>query len=364
MSIKQEIDPKVVESMYGDGWLYSSFGEYWKRRYGYKVFKVPFNADFTCPNWDGRLSTLGCTFCPSYDSFREVINQSMEEQVAHQVKHYRDMGGGKKGLVYIAFGTNTYAPIEDLKRIYDIALKHKDVVGLSVGTRPDCLPTEVLDLLGSYVKKGKEIWIEVGQQTIHQRTLDRIQRRHGFAEAINVIGEAHKRGIKVIFFVILGLPGETHSEMIETARVLSALGVDAVKIYPLIVMKKTQLAVDYLEGRYTPIGFNEYVNLVCDFLENLDRNVLVQRLSKDCGLETKLAPEWNTYRLIVGPAVEKELKKRGTRQGSKYRLGLTADELKPLAPAEKMVFKQPKKTSKTRKTIPAKKHPKAKQRSA
>ncbi|MFH1125795.1 MAG: TIGR01212 family radical SAM protein, partial [Candidatus Altiarchaeota archaeon] len=275
MKVKQKINPKVVEGMYKNGFLYSHFGEYWRRKYGYKVFKIPFNANFTCPNWDGRLSNIGCTFCPSfarqftYSSFRHVINQSLEEQIKDQVKHYQQMGAGKKGLVYIAFGTNTYAPLKDLKKIYGTALKHKDVVGLSIGTRPDCLPDEVLDLLASYVKKGKEIWVEIGQQTIHQHTLDTVRRRHGFAEAIRIVEEAHRRGIKVIFFVILGLPGETHSEMVETARVLSALGVDAVKIYPLIVMKKTQIAKDYLEGRYTPMGFKEYVNTVCDFLENL-----------------------------------------------------------------------------------------------
>lgn len=346
MTVKQKTDSKVIERMYRDGFLYSHFGEYWRRKKGYKVFKIPFNADFTCPNWDGRLSKSGCTFCPSfarqftYSSFRRVINQKLEEQVKDQLKHYKQMGAGEKGLVYVAFGTNTYAPVKELKRIYDKALKNRDIVGLSIGTRPDCLPEEVLNLLGSYVKKDKEIWLEIGQQTVHQKTLDRIKRRHGFAEAIKAVEEAHKRGIKVVFFVILGLPGETHSEMIETARVLSAIGVDAVKIYPLIVMKKTQLALDYQEGRYTPIGFKEYVNTVCDFLEHLDKNILIQRLSKDCGLETKLAPEWNTYRLIVAPAVEKELKRRGTTQGSKLRYGLTAEELKPLAAAEKMVFSQ------------------------
>ena len=346
MKSKQTVDGRIVERMFKDGFLYTHFGEYWRRKHGYKVFKIPFNADFHCPNWDGRLSRTGCTFCPSfarqftYSSFREVINKDMKEQIKHQVRHYKEeMKSGEKGLVYIAFGTNTYAPLKDLKKIYDTALAHKDIVGLSIGTRPDCLPDEVLDLLGSYVKKGKEIWLEIGQQTIHHRTLQKTKRRHGFAEAIRVIEEAHKRGIKVIFFVILGLPGETREEMIETARVLSALGVDAVKLYPLIVMKKTQLAKDYLEGRYVPLGFHEYVQIVCDFLENLDKNVLVQRLSKDCGLETKLAPEWNTYRLIVGPAVEKELKRRGTKQGSKLKLTITAEELTPLEKAEKMTFK-------------------------
>jgi radical SAM protein (TIGR01212 family) len=259
-----------------------------------------------------------------------VINKSWKEQVKHQVEHYRTIGAGEKALVYIAFATNTYAPLPDLKKIYDAALDHKDVVGLSIGTRPDCLPDEVLDLLEEYVKAGHEIWIEVGQQTPHYHTLRDTNRGHGFAESIRVVREAHKRGIKVIFFNIMGMPGETPDEMIETARILSALEADAIKQYPLIVMKGTKLAQDYLNGSYKPLGRMEYVNLVCDFLEHLDPNVLIQRLSKDCGLETKLAPQWNTHRLQITPLVEKELRKRGTKQGSKFKLTLSADELKPL----------------------------------
>ncbi|MCX6695129.1 MAG: TIGR01212 family radical SAM protein [Candidatus Altiarchaeota archaeon] len=330
------VDRKIVDEMYRDGWLYTSFGEYWRRKYGYKVCKVPLNAGFTCPNWDGRIADDGCAFCPNfarqftYDSFRTVINKSWKEQVTHQVKHYKGMGAGDKAMVYIAFATNTYAPLKDLKKIYDAALDHKDVIGLSIGTRPDCLPDEVLDLMGDYVKQGYEIWVEVGQQTPHYHTLKDIDRGHGFAESIRVVREAHKRGIKVIFFNISGMPGESPDEMVETARILSALEIDAVKQYPLIVMKGTRLAEDYIKGKYRPLGRMEYVNIVADMLENMDRYVLIQRLSKDCGLETKLAPEWNTYRLIVTPLVEKELARRKTRQGEKFKLSLNVDELKPL----------------------------------
>ncbi len=342
------IDAKVIDSMRRDGFLYSAFGEYWRRKYGYKVFKIPLNAQFTCPNWDGRISDEGCIFCPSfarqftYESFRDVMDKGVREQVEHQMKHYKAMGAGDKALVYIAFGTNTYKPIGELKKLFDAALSHKDVVGLSVGTRPDCLPDEVLDLLGGYVKKGKQIWIEIGTQTVHYRTLERIQRRHGFAESIRVVNEAHKRGIGVIFFIIQGLPYETPAETAETARIVSALGVDAVKLYPLVVMKNTVLAKQFKEGRYRPLGMDEYVALTADFLENLSPDVLVQRLSKDCGLESKLAPDWNTYRLVVGPLVEKEMKRRGARQGDKLRLTLGVGELVPLKPGETSIIRRQK----------------------
>jgi hypothetical protein len=338
--------------MYEEGALYSSFGQYWRKKYGYKVFKIPLNAQFTCPNWDGRISDEGCIFCPSfarqftYESFRDVMNKDVEEQVKHQVKHYKDMGAGDKALVYIAFGTNTYKPVKELKKLFDACLKHKDVIGLSVGTRPDCLPDEVLDLLGSYVKKGKQIWLEIGTQTVHYHTLERIQRRHGFAESIRVVREAHKRGMPVIFFLIQGLPYETPSETLETARIVSALGVDAVKLYPLVVMKNTVLAKQFKEGEYRPLGMQEYVDLTADFLRNLSRYVIVQRLSKDCGLESKLAPDWNTYRLVIGPRVEKSMKAKQAIQGDRYNLTLSCDELVPLKPSETKIIRRNKQKQK------------------
>lgn len=342
------VDGAIISQMYDDGAIYSSFGDYWRRRYGYKVFKIPLNAQFTCPNWDGRISDEGCIFCPSfarqftYESFRDVMDKDAKEQVKHQVAHYKKMGAGDKALVYIAFGTNTYRPLNELKELFDSCLDHEDVVGLSIGTRPDCLPDEVFDLLGEYVKDGKQIWLELGTQSVHYHTLERTQRRHGFAESIRVVKEAHKRGIPVIFFLIQGLPYETPAETIETARMVSALDVDAVKLYPLVVMENTLLAKQFRDGKYRPLGMGEYVSLTTDFLENLSRNVLVQRLSKDCGLEGKVAPDWNTYRLVVGPRVEKELKRRGTTQGCDYNLSLRADELVPLMPAQTKIIRRNK----------------------
>jgi len=336
MYIKQIIDKKAVDTLYNEGHLYAKYGEYIRKAHGFRIFKIPMNAGFTCPNWDGRLSDKGCIYCPdfarqfTYESFRRVIDKDIKEQVADQMEYYKKKSGGKKGLVYIAFGTNTYYPVDKLKEIFDAALQHSDVVGLSIGTRPDCVPDEVLDLLESYVKEGKEIWLEIGQQTVHYHTLENINRQHGLAELIRVVDESHRRGIKVVVFIILGLPYETPNEMIETARIISSLGVDAVKLYPLVVMKGTRLGEAYLKGNYRPIGLTEYVNLLADFLEHLSPYVLVQRLSKDCGLEIKLAPGWNTYRLVVGPRVEKELKMRGTKQGSKFKLGLGVEELVPL----------------------------------
>lgn len=329
------IDNNIVNEIYKKGRLYVPFGEYMRLRHGFKVFKIPFNGNFTCPNYDGRLNKEGCTFCPdfarqfTYESFRPYKDMSIAEQIESQMKHYKSYESDK-GLVYVAFGTNTYNKIEILKKIYDEILENKDVIGLSIGTRPDCLPDEVLDLLARYVKKGYVIWIEIGQQSMHYHTLEKTNRMHGIAECIRVVREAHKRNINVLFFIMLGLPYETQNETIETARILSALEIDAVKIYPTIVMKGTKLAKEYIAGTYKPLSEIEYINLTADLLENLDRNILIQRLSKDCGLETKLAPEWDSYRAKIAPKIEKELKRRNSYQGKKLKLTLSKDELVPL----------------------------------
>jgi len=333
---EKKINRNVIDQMYKEGYLYAKYGVYVRKTHGCNIFKVPMNAGFTCPNWDGRLSSEGCIYCPNlarqftYDSFRRVIEIGIKEQVADQVDYYKKKGAGDKALVYIAFGTNTYLPVYELMEIFDKALDHPDVIGLSIGTRPDCLPDEVLDLLGGYVKKGYEIWLEIGQQSVHYHTEERINRRHGFAEAMRVVEEAHKRGILVLMFLIMGLPYETPTEMIETARVVSTLGIDALKLYPCLVMKGTRLAEEYKNGKYRPVSMSEYASIIVNFLEHLSPYVLIQRISKDCGLDGKIVPEWNTHRFLVGPRVEKLLMIRGTRQGSKYKLGLTSEELKPL----------------------------------
>ncbi|CEG12675.1 conserved hypothetical protein [groundwater metagenome] len=267
-----QINHNIVDEIYKKGMLYAPFGEYMRLKYGFKVFKIPFNGNFTCPNYDGRLSKYGCIFCPdfarqfTYESFRPYKDLSIAGQIESQLKHYKSCESDR-GLVYVAFGTNTYQRIEILKKIYDEILENKEVIGLSVGTRPDCLPDEVLDLLEEYVKKGYEIWLEIGQQSMHEHTLEKTNRKHGIAECIRVVREAHKRGIHVLFFIMLGLPYETKSETIETARMLSALEIDAVKIYPTIVMKGTKLASEYLKGTYRPLSEVEYINLTADFIE-------------------------------------------------------------------------------------------------
>jgi hypothetical protein len=332
---EREIDKKVIDGLYKEGHLYAKYGLYARKTHGCKIFKVPMNAFFNCPNKDGRLSEDGCIFCPNfarqftYESFRRVISEDLREQVKNQVAYYKKVGAGNKGLVYIAFGTNTYKQLNELRKIYDAALSHKDIIGITIGTRPDCIPKEILDLLGDYVKEGYEIWLEIGQQSVHYHTMQETNRQHGVSETLRVIKEAHKRGILCLMFLIFGFH-ETPQEIIETARVVSEIGIDAVKIYPLLVMRHTTLEKEYKRGNYRPLGSLEYSLLVVDFLEHLSPYVLIQRISKDCGLDAKVAPLWDSHRWIIGPRVEKILMLRQSKQGAKYKTGLSMEELKPL----------------------------------
>ncbi|MEA1924541.1 MAG: TIGR01212 family radical SAM protein [Candidatus Altiarchaeota archaeon] len=336
VTTERKIDYDVIDGMFKDGFQYAAFGEYFRRSHGYKMFKVPANAEFTCPNWDSRLSSQGCIYCPSFarqfshESMRRVMDSGLRKQMNEQIEYHKGTGAGEKFLVYLAFGTNTYKKISELEKIYDILLEHPDTMGLSVGTRPDCLPEEVLNLLEGYVESGYEIWVELGQQSMHYHTCEQTNRQHGICELLDVIGKVHDRGMLVNLFTILGLPYETPSEMIETARILSVVGADSVKIYPLLVMEKTRLAGYYRQGRYRPLSRTEYINLVADFLEHLSPKVLIQRISKDAGVEKKEAPEWNTHRFLVGPEIEKALSIRGTMQGSKHKIGLKLEELNPI----------------------------------
>lgn len=333
---RPQADKETVDSLYRNGFRYASFGEYWRRIHDYKLFKVPVDADFLCPNWDSRVSKEGCIYCPGFGkevgrpTFFEVQGKEIREQLEHQIPYHREKGAGEKFLAYFYPATNTYRRVSQLENLFNEALEVEGVVGLSVGTRPDCLPDEVLDLLESYVKEGKEVWVELGQQSYHYHTIEEANRGHGIAESIDVIPRMKERGIWVCNHIILGMPYETPSEMNETARILSVLGVDAVKIYPLLVMRGTSLARMYETGVYRPLGFLEYVNLACDFLEHLSPYVLIQRLSKDCGMQLKIAPKWNPSRLVVSPRIEKELARRNSRQGAKYKIGLSEPELEPL----------------------------------
>lgn len=299
---------------------YRIFSEELKRVFGCRVHRISVDAGFSCPNRDGTVGSAGCIYCggAGSGSFGIVRERGVAEQLEHgkevMVRKYK----AKKFLAYFQAYSNTYAPVERLRTLYDEALAVEDMVGLIVGTRPDCLPSETLDLLAEYAQRTY-FWLELGLQSHLDRTLSLIGRGHDFSSFTSAVKECKDRHIRVSAHVILGLPGESREEMLAGAEVLNALGVDGVKIHLLHVMRDTKLADDYAHGRVKVMERDEYVGVVCDFIERLDPSIIVQRLTGDGNRDHLLAPLWSLKKFEVLNTIDSELERRGSRQGSRVK---------------------------------------------
>ncbi|MEW5806984.1 MAG: TIGR01212 family radical SAM protein [Acidobacteriota bacterium] len=302
------------------GRLYRSFGDDLKERFGCRVWKVTVAAGFTCPNRDGGRGRGGCIYCNN-EGFNPNLRQRLES-IHEQVEKGMDLLSKKKRaskfIIYFQPYTNTYASVEDLKNIYDSSLISDDIVGISIGTRPDCVPEEVLDLLESYTGKYM-IWLEIGLQSMHDRTLNLINRGHDLATFIDAIIRAkRRRTILLATHIIHGLPGENHEEMMDTVRLVSALGFDGIKFHNLHVMRNTVLERMYREGKVSLLTMEEYVSLVADSLEILPPQTAILRLSGDAPDDILVAPSWCRRKLEIREMINAELKKRRTSQGARY----------------------------------------------
>ncbi len=300
------------------GWYYR-LSSFFKEQFGGPVYKIPLDAGFSCPNRDGTVGEGGCTYCynPAFSpssSSREIL--SISEQIENGNKRK-----SKAALRYIAYFqayTSTYGPTEKLKTLYDEALTDPDVVGLSVSTRPDCVPDSVLDLLQDYARRT-HLWVEYGLQSAHNSTLERIHRGHTYEQFREAVERTRGRGIRICAHVILGLPGETKKMMLETMERLNECAVNGVKFHQLQIIKGTLLAEEYQDGR-VPIYKTaaDYIPPLCDCLETLNPAVTIHRLAAQVtGTELLLAPRWNESATQIADAVEAELKRRGTWQGIK-----------------------------------------------
>jgi radical SAM protein (TIGR01212 family) len=295
---------------------YNAFSEELKRLFGCRVHRISVDAGFTCPNRDGTVGTGGCIYCGgdgsgSYGIARNLpVAAQLEDGKEVMVRKYK----AKKFIAYFQAFSNTYAPVERLRALYDEALAVEDIVGLIVGTRPDCLPPATLDLLAEYARRIW-FWLEIGLQSTHDRTLQAINRGHDFAAFIAAVKRCQERGIRVCAHVIIGLPGETREEILATAGILDGLKVDGVKLHLLHVMRGTRLAEMYGRGEISVMERDDYVGLVCDFLELLDSRISIQRLTGDGGRDL-VAPLWSLAKFEALNAIDVELERRGTRQGS------------------------------------------------
>lgn len=298
---------------------YYSFGRYLKERFSSKVHKIPIHAGFTCPNRDGQKGVGGCTFCAN-ESFSPNARDStilpIREQIDRGKDFLRSRYGAEKFIVYFQAFSNTYADILTLKSRYDEALDDEDIIGLSIGTRPDCVSDEALGLINSYTD-SYHVWIEYGLQSIHNQTLKLINRCHTYQEFEDAVYRTRALGsINICAHVILGLPGEDYSDMMETARRVSALGIDGIKLHHLYVTRSTALEKDFRLGRIKTMGMEEYVSIASDFLENLSTDITVQRLVGDTHGDSLVSPLWPVNKAEVIRAITGELRRRGSFQGA------------------------------------------------
>jgi radical SAM protein (TIGR01212 family) len=297
---------------------YNLFSAALKERFGGRVHKISVDAGFGCPNRGGTRQLAGCLFCDPDGSGAVGIERGAT--VAGQLEGGKEVMARKykaeRFIAYFQPFSNTYAPVEQLRALYDEALGVEKMVGLAVGTRPDCLPSEVLDLLAEYHRRTY-FWLELGLQSVHDGTLDFLRRGHNYETFLRTYAAAKARGLRVCVHVILGLPGEDRAMMLATAAEMARLQVDGIKIHLLHILKGTPLGDLYGRGGVKVLEQAEYVELAADFIERLHPRTLIQRLTGDGPRELLLAPLWSLNKWEVLNAIEDELRRRGSRQGSR-----------------------------------------------
>lgn len=306
--------------------LYYSLSSYLKNRFGTKVQRITLEANLDCPNRDGTKTYGGCTFCTAdgSGSGTNYVGLPISKQLEEGIKLFSKRFGANKFISYLQSFTNTYASLDKLKQIYDEAISSPRVVVLAIGTRPDCLSNEVLNLIETY-KDKVEVWLDIGLQTVHDQTLDFINRAHTANDFFDALKRAKERNLIVCAHTIFGLPAETKEMYYETMQKLAESPIDAIKIHQLLVLEKTKIAKQYKDGLFKALELSEYINLVCDFLEMLSPKVVIHRLFAEAKPGELIAPKWaeqddgRRNKQQVLKMIEDELVRRGTRQGSKFK---------------------------------------------
>ena len=298
---------------------YRTFNNYLRETFVDRVYRVPIDAGFTCPNRDGARAFGGCTFCDDRGSGAPTIKRalSVKEQLDQGIDRIRYRFKAKKFLAYFQAFTNTYAPEGVLKELYDLALATPDVVGLCIGTRPDCLPDNVLDLLVDYDRRAF-VWLEIGLQSAFNRTLEKINRGHTAEEFFDAVERAKKRGLKVAAHIIHGLPGESDEEMLETVALVAQTGIEAIKIHQLCIYKGTAMEEDFRRGELPMLDEDRYVDLVVRSLAILPPQMIVMRLVAEGSRNEVVAPEWCFEKERTLEKIHDRLKSEGIYQGKNF----------------------------------------------
>ncbi len=296
---------------------YYDLKSYWRNLFGCNVHKLQIDAGFTCPNRDGSVGIGGCIYCDGRGSKlrQKGALPSVAEQIAAGKKYYQPHAS--KFITYFQTFTNTYAPVEKLRALYDEALAQEDVIGLSIGTRPDCVGPDVVELLNGYAEKY-HVWVELGLQSIHDKTLKLINRGHNFQQFLDAVVDLAGKNINICVHIIIGLPGESDKDVLSTAKVVATLPLQGIKIHSLLALDGTALGEMYKNGALRMLSKEHYASLVADVLEVLPPDMVIQRLTADGYRDIFLAPEWAMNKLAVLNAINRELEQRHSYQGRFY----------------------------------------------
>ena len=304
--------------MWGDK-PYHSLDYELKRQFGQKIYKVSLDGGMTCPNRDGTVGTGGCTFCSQGGSGEFAVGRTGYPDVWEQIEQaktrvHRKISGEGKYIAYFQSYTNTYAPVDYLRTLFERAITHPDIVALSVGTRPDCLGDEVVALLKE-LNRQKPVWVELGLQTIHEKTAERIHRGY----RLEVFEDAYRRlkeaGLTVVVHVILGLPGETKEEMLETVDYLGKIPVDGIKLQLLHILKGSQMATEYEKNPFSLMELEEYLDLILTCVARLPQSVVIHRLSGDGAKALLIGPAWSANKKLVLNRMMQKFRENGIFQG-------------------------------------------------
>ena len=301
---------------------YLDFNTYLRGIFGCRVQKITVDAGLGCPNRDGTISTGGCIYCNPRGSGTSAHARGLGigEQILQGKAALQRRYKAKKFLVYFQAFTNTYAPAASLRRLYDEALGISDIVGLAIGTRPDCISEAVLEMLTEYARRHM-IWLEYGLQSSHDHTLTLINRGHDFRCFEEAVAATRHRGLNICAHVILGLPGETRNQMLETARRVAAMNIQGIKLHLLYVIRGTKLEALFRQGKFRCLSRGEYAELVCDVLEVLPPDMVIQRLTSDPHPQELVAPAWSLRKTETLALIHRIMDTRGSFQGRLFTPG-------------------------------------------
>ncbi len=297
---------------------YTDYNSYLKSLFGQRVQKITVDTGLTCPNRDGSISRGGCIYCNSRGSGSGLWDQglSITDQIERgrraMIRRYK----AKKFLIYFQSYSNTYTTCDHMKSMYDEALAAEGVVGMAIGTRPDCVDSNKIELIASYTSDYL-VWLEYGVQSVHDRTLELINRGHDFGSIVKAVEMTRHTDINVCAHIILGLPGENRDMMLETARRIGDLGIKGVKLHLLYVIKNTYLETMYNQGLYTCLTRDEYVELVCEFIEHLPKHIIIQRITGDPHVDELVAPLWALDYHMVFDMIQDRFESMNSGQGTK-----------------------------------------------